>query len=284
MPTTNALVLNERLHKATSDWIRHPVTTNIASGNEIVCTHLRQYDYDRDNYFQNWYVYIEDFLNTGVDRRVRAYYTANATLNVYGTALTADGSNTQNIRLSRTSFSKAQQALNDALRETYPSLHKRVVDKSLATNMHLFEYPIPASFNNGEIYEVAINVAIANTSQEWKETYRYDFGWAVINEGNTLHLNNLHTSGFEIRLSGITPLEQVNAASDAVNVSGSQLDLLVAYAKYKLYGQYVQPAASTDTERYEREEAKAYGEYKRLLPKARMTMPARPLRMGRLDA
>lgn len=278
---TNASVLNEKLSVSTGDWLRVAVSTNIAAGNNIQANTLQEYDNGRDNAFQDHFVYIENFLNAGIERKVRNYYTANATLNVFGGALTADSSNTQTIRLSRIPYGQKQRAINTAISELYPTVHKWAVDKSLATNMNLFEYPLPSAFiPHGDVFSVAVNTVLANAATEWKQTYIYDKGFSITNEGNTLRLSSLHTNNYEIKIEGITPLETVVNPSDTVNIDEPQTSLLIAYAKYKLYMNQLEPVASQDVGRYESASARAFAEYKRLLKTARMSMPARPLRLG----
>jgi len=276
---TNALVLNEKLSVSIGDWLRVVTTTNIGTADKIAATGLNEYDNARDDHFQDWHVYIEDFANNGVERKVQKYYAANTTLNIYGANLLEDApaTNLATIRLGRYSFGQKQRAINTAIKEIYPTLHKWVVDKSLATNEDLVEYPMPSSFDGGDVHSVAVNMVIANASTSWQQMYRYDSAWSIVNEGNTLRLSSFPGSGNEIKIEGVVPLGTVGAASSVVNIGEPQASLLAAYAKYKLYQGQGQPVSSEDRVRYKQEMAEAYSEYKRLLSGARMTMPARPL-------
>ncbi len=279
MPTS-VLKIAERLHKDMGDWLNVPCTTALAASTHVSATGLQQYDNAREGLFVDWWLYIPDFLNTGKDRKVRLYYTANGTCNVWGAAYTSDASNLSNVWLFRYSMTDTLQLIDKSVRELYPVLHRVIVDKSLATNSDLFEYPLPTVFDQiGAVYEVAINVSAANTSTEWKQTYIYDNHFSVINEGHTLRLNDLHSDGREIRLTGIVPLESVSHQVNTVNIAGPQLDLLIAYAKYKIYQQKQQPISSEDITRYREEEARSYNEYRRLLPMGRMQTPPAPIRI-----
>jgi len=276
--TTNALQLNERLSKSANDWLRVAVTTNVAADRLIISTSLNEHDGGRDGYFEDWWVHIGDFLNAGVERRVRNYYTANATCNVFGAVFTADAVNASTIRLGRYSYGEKQIAINAALEELYPILHKKVEDKSLATNSVLYEYPIPSTFNQGDIYGVQVNTyrsaASAADEQEWREIYN----WTIMNEGNTLRIPELFASDYLMKIYGTVPMETVEATTDVVNIDDpDHLRLLTAYAKYKLYDNKAAGVSSEDQIRYERETAKAYAEYKRLLPKSRMSTPRKSL-------
>ena len=278
--TVSGKTLNERLHKSFGDWRRVTVTTNIAADNKVVSTTLNQYDNARDGVYVDHWVYIEDKLNTGIERKIQYYNTANATARVYGANFTVDASNASNVWFSRYPYSDYEQAIKDASMELYPTLHKKVTDKSLATNSHLYEYPLPSSFDNGDVYSVAVNTGIGATSTIRQQLYRYDFGWSITNEGNTLRMSKLFDSGLEVKIEGIAPIEQATATTN-VNIAEPQVGLLTAYAKYLMVDRMGYPISSMDEYPYEKDAAKAYGEFKRLLPKTRMSIP-RPLKMAQI--
>jgi len=126
MATTDALTLNELLSKSLGDWIAVPTSANIAANTCVRAEGLNQYDGGRNDYFTDWWLYISDKGNAGVDRRIRNYYTSNATCNVFGAALSADAAVNANIRVSRYSFSQKQIAINTAVKDIYPILHRRL--------------------------------------------------------------------------------------------------------------------------------------------------------------
>ena len=126
MATTDALTLNELLSKSLGDWIALPTSANIAVNTTIRAEGLNQYDGGRDDYFTDWWLYITDKGNAGVDRRIRNYYTSNATCNVFGAALSADAAVNANIRVHRYSYSQKQVAINTAIKDIYPILHRRL--------------------------------------------------------------------------------------------------------------------------------------------------------------
>ncbi len=278
MPTS-ALNIAERIYRDRGDLIAVSATTALSATTHVTSTTLSQHDNGHDDIFIDWWLYIPDFLNEKKDRKVRKYYTANTTVNVWGAAYTADAANLSNVWLSRYSMTDMLRRIDDSVRELYPTLHRVVVDKSLATNSDLFEYPLPTLYDqSGSVYEVAINVSTGNTQTEWQQTYVYDPYFSIVNEGHTLRLSDLHTDGREIRLTGIVPLESVTSQANTVNISGPQVELLVAYTKYKIAQNQQAPVGSEDVGRYEKQEAKAFAEYKRLLPKGRMQTPPSPIR------
>ena len=88
--STSALELNKLFHQQVGDYIAVQVTTNITTSALIVSTALQQYDGGRDSYFVDWWAYITDKNNAGVDRKVKNYYTSNATMEVWGASFSAD--------------------------------------------------------------------------------------------------------------------------------------------------------------------------------------------------
>ena len=126
MSTTDALTLNELLSKSLGDWIALPTSANIAANTIVRAEGLNQHDGGRDDYFTDWWLYITDKGNAGVDRRIRNYYTSNTTCNVFGAAFSADAAVNANIRVHRYSFSQKQIAINTAIKDIYPILHRRL--------------------------------------------------------------------------------------------------------------------------------------------------------------
>tara|TARA_Y100000310_G_scaffold131489_1_gene130696 strand:- start:1634 stop:2947 length:1314 start_codon:yes stop_codon:yes gene_type:complete len=434
MGTTNAMYLNELLHKSVGDWTRVPVSTNIGADTLIKATRLNAYDGGRDGLFDDRWVYVEDFLNAGEDRRVRKYYTANGTANVFGTNFTADASNTQNVRLHRYSYTDAQESINDAIKELRNVLHRRLdfwevvsgdmlpnpffrdwtssskpdkwtikdgsatantggmytlgAKKSMklvatATNGLAYvssdDYPrlldamgrtadlrawarpttaddafvrietkqadgttqvlqstttcpvnefselsLTDQMLNDNLVQINVGVGVGTNGQSahftksrlfGRTTYEYllpnDFrdgalsdvevqsngdtntiaprfwskarGWDIEDDGTDkfLRMPSSYPNDVYFRLKGYAPLSTVNAASDTIETDEeNHLSMLIAYAKYLLYQKTEQPVSSEDKGRYETQAAKAYGEYKRLLPSGRMVPPSGPMRLG----
>ncbi len=119
--TTALSVLEQRLGESISDHLEILVTTAIAANNYIISTNLTSYDGGVDGYFVDWWVYITDKANAGVQRQVSAYTSSTGTLTVRGAALTVEtvGTNYATIRLHRYNRDKYVQAFNNASRELY---------------------------------------------------------------------------------------------------------------------------------------------------------------------
>ncbi len=165
MGTTNALALNQRLSEVLGDWIQVPTTTNVAASRLIISTNLNQYDGGRDDYFTDWWYYIVNGNNAGADRKARFYYTGNAAANVYGTVFSAD-TNAADIRVHRYNYTDKQRALNETIRETYPSLHKKLditelVSQDALPNSHFRDWSVSAVPDK---YALTNATATANTT------------------------------------------------------------------------------------------------------------------------
>src|SRR3990167_11322313 len=88
--TTALSTLMQRLSEPIGDWLRVAVTTNIAANTSIISTNLRPFDGGQDDYFNDWWVYIEDKNNTTVERQISDYATSSGTITVRGANLSAD--------------------------------------------------------------------------------------------------------------------------------------------------------------------------------------------------
>lgn len=279
MALTNALTLTKQLSIGMGDWVQEQVTTNIAAGNIVTSTTLQQWDRGRDGYFNDWWLYIEDFLNAGVERRVRDYYANNGACNVYGPALTADASNTQTVRLGRYRYTDKLQALNEAVKEVYPTLYQEVVNSKMLTVLDVHEYALPTALADGDLRFIEINTVNASTvqMQGWSTVY----GWDLLPDGTDvwIRLPYVYPANTLMRFGGMTPLSTMTNATDTTEIDENKSDLLVAYAKYKFYQKADQPLSADDRSAYQTEAARAYGQYKELLPRKRMTSQPGPMRL-----
>ncbi len=273
MGTTTELVLNERVHRSMGDWLKVQTTTNIAASNVIVSNTLSQYDGGRDGYFVDRWCYIETMANAGTVRRVKNYYTANTTAELYGINLTAN-TNVADVWFNRYSFTDVQDSIRDSLRELYPVIHRPIVNTKMLTTYDYFEYTLPAEFADASILQVHIQENSTTTDAEkyWLPIHE----WDIIEDGTNriLRLGGVPASNTNMKITAIAPINITVNASDTIPISEERhLALLTAYAKYKFYDKHGGLASSQDRERWERESLKAYAEYKRLLPTGRMISP-----------
>lgn len=435
--TTTLLTLDERLLQSMGDWKQELATTYLSNTSKyIISTHLNKYT-SQDDYFNDWWAYIEDKLNIGVSRKVSDYVAANTTLTVLAAANFLLDTEYATFRLSRSDYDTRKRAINEAIRETYPTLHRRVDNRTLSTgnilpNAHfedwavntypdkytvtncavtantvagyyrggaksakvvasatngymsissdsfprlldlmdkeidfkawalpqaanntrlavyvkkadgttatqdattanpaglftllkiedyavpddiveiqfrfpvltntqygffdaarvtgrdIYEYLLPKDFQNGSISEVYIQTHGYSDEKcddlqprEWAKIY----DWKIITHGTEKYLvlpAGQFSENLQIRLIGTAPLESLSASSDTISLDDPEVNLLIAFAKYKLYQATEGIPASEDIGRYERGSAKAYAEYMRLLPNLKMAMPSRTLNL-----
>ncbi len=135
--TTTLATLEQRLSELIGDWIECLVTTAINADNLVVSTNLNEYDGGINDYFNGWYCYITDKANAGVERQISDYATATGTITVRGAVLADDAANLATIRVYRHSRTNKVKAINRAIEELYPSLHKRRDDLTLVTGNNL---------------------------------------------------------------------------------------------------------------------------------------------------
>ncbi len=274
--TTSALELNRLLSQSIGDWIAVQTTTMLINTNAtIMSTNLWQYDSSRDDYFRDWWATITDKNNAGADRKVKNYYTANGGIVCYGANFALDTVQA-NIRVHRYSYSDKQMAINSAIKEVYPTLYRDVDDRaSITTNSLLYEYALPSALQTGSLKQVLINAAGTTSEATWDRIV----GWDIVNAGAYIRFPATYTSGHIIRLIGIAPLETVVNTTDVVNIDAPRTDLLIAYAKYKLYQGIEGYPASEDTGRYESASMKAYREYLLMKPRLQMMPPLSTMNM-----
>lgn len=132
--TQTLLTLVNELAKSNGDYISVATTTNITTNTTVVSTGLREYDNSADDYFNNWWVYINTTNNANVMRKVSNYTTATGTLTLYGANLAAESAaaTIYVFRYSRTAY---KDAVLEAIKEIYPTLHISVDEEIVAGNI-----------------------------------------------------------------------------------------------------------------------------------------------------
>ena len=130
--TTTLATLEQRLCEAHGDWLSVSTTTNITTNNYIFSTTLNQYDKAQDDFFNNWWVYIDGVTNAGVIRKIKDYTTATGRIEVYGAALVAETA-ARTIRVSRYSETDQLNTINRAIEQIYPSVKIPLDDLTLLT-------------------------------------------------------------------------------------------------------------------------------------------------------
>lgn len=132
--TTTLLSLEQLLSESIGDWLEFDTSTNISTGssNVVIASTLNNYDQQTDDYFKDWWLYITEGNNSGVSRRLREYQSATGTMKAVGSAFSAESS-AVTVRLHRFDRRNKLRALNRAIEQLYPSLHRRLDDITLVT-------------------------------------------------------------------------------------------------------------------------------------------------------
>lgn len=159
-------VLKQRVSESINDWIEVIVTTAINADNLVVSTNLNEFDGGSDSAFVGWYCYITDKANAGTDRQVSAYATSTGQLTIRGAVFSDDSADLATIRLHRYSNTLVGKALNRAIEEVFPALHRKVDDTTLITgnslpNAHFEDW---ASSSIPDFYGVSNATAAAITT------------------------------------------------------------------------------------------------------------------------
>jgi len=128
--THTFLELKEWLLQSLGDYIKVATTTNITTNTSVVSTTLNSYDDGRDDYFNDWYVYINGTTNVGVSRKISDYATSTGTITVFGANLAAE-TGSKDVYVTRYNPDHIKWALIDACKEIYPTLHLPIDDQSL---------------------------------------------------------------------------------------------------------------------------------------------------------
>ena len=142
MGETTLKSLVQLLDEAIGDYLTFNTTTAITASVSVISTTLREHDGGADGYFDEWWVYIAGTANAGVLRKTglpaaTTYATATGNLYVAGTTLTPEtaGTTATNVTcyLHRYNRDNKKRAINRALEQVYPALHKPLDDLTLVT-------------------------------------------------------------------------------------------------------------------------------------------------------
>jgi len=131
--STSLETLIEKLSVNIHDFLEVATTTNIAgSSTDVISTTLNEYDDGADDFFNDWYCYIDGVNNAGINRKVADYVTATGTLTLQGANLAAESA-AVNIRLYRYSRDDKVSAIQDAILEKYPQTFLYLDNTDLVT-------------------------------------------------------------------------------------------------------------------------------------------------------
>jgi hypothetical protein len=235
------------------------------------------------------YPRLLQLMNTTVDFKVWAYPNKanDTTINIV--TFQADGT-TQTLSSTTTTYANKwnlielkEQKLNDNLTYVFISFRLGTASQNCyLDNAQLFGKPIekyllPTSVHNGKI--VALYIQNWSHSNEYldpcdvpnPESWKRIFNWQYEFDGTNdwLDIPN-QTERLKIKALTLNPLDQLTLGTDTVNINGRRVNLLLAYAKYKLYQQQRSVPSSQDVTRFDKFMAESLAEYNRLLPSCRI--------------
>jgi len=131
--STTLDTLETRVSQKIGDYISVAVTTAITTDHSVISTNLNEYDGGEDNHFIDWYCYITDEANIGVERQISDYATSSGTLTLRGANLLDDGVKLAVIRVYKYKRANKILAINDATRDISQVLFRRLDDITLIT-------------------------------------------------------------------------------------------------------------------------------------------------------
>lgn len=163
--TTTLLVLHQKLSQAIQDFIEEDTTGIIGAGVTVLSTNLNKWDRAKDDRFNDWWLYITEGNNLGVEREISDYATATGTCTVRGANLAAEAG-AVTVRWGRYSWAEKLISLNNASREIYPNLYRAIENHDLITgnilpNSHFQDW---ASSSYPDFYTTVLAAAVANTT------------------------------------------------------------------------------------------------------------------------
>ena len=172
--TTTLANVDQRVQEGLSDRISVAVTTAITTNTSIISTNLRQFDGNDNDYFNEWWVYITDFANAGVERRIADYVTSSGTITVYGANLASDGANLATIEVTKYRRTDRVNAINRAIEEIGKKISRVVDDTTLITGNWLpnASFERWAVSTNPLFYALSNSTSVADTTADeyWNAT------------------------------------------------------------------------------------------------------------------
>lgn len=252
----------------------------------------------------NGYAYITsrdyppllDLMNKTVSFRAWAYpeMANDAFLTIYtvkadGTAQTLN-STTACPAVNWTLLELKDQAINDDIVEiefrfrVLTNTKYAIFDGARAIGGQNYEHLLPNDFEAGNLLQVYVQSAGQTEyacdelqPKYWERVYSFEI--TDNSSDKFLRLPHLYPDEHRIRLIGHRRLEDLSSDTDTICIDGEAVNLLIAYAKYKLYQMAQDLPASEDISRYESAVAKAYAEYRRLLTNLKMREPPRTMKL-----
>lgn len=173
--STTLAVLRQRMSEDMGDWLSSTVTTALAAGTTVLDTTLANVEGgDITDHFNNQYVLVTSGANsvaagTVVPQRRISDYTANALVITGGNWVT-DGTVKSTYEIHKINPAEKLRAINSAARELYPTLHRRIIDRSVVTGNVLPDFNWWTTAAAHKFYSTSASAAIARTANSTQFT------------------------------------------------------------------------------------------------------------------
>ena len=146
-----------------------------------------------------------------------------------------------------------RKAINRALVDCYPVLHRPIVATGVQTATNYYQYDVPNDIRKINSVEVESSQNITSEVQTTRGQPWTQVPFSAIKDGLTqvIEVKSQYTPERRLRIRGIGTLSQLYNDSDYVEAIEPQTELIIYYAAFRLYrGLAAEAAASSDTDRY----------------------------------
>ena len=156
MPSITRANLRKGLARTLGLYEEFATTTNITTNTSVVSTGLTDLGYEIDDTLIGKWIFIKGTANPNESRFVNDYTASSGTIDVRGTALSAE-SGSMSCELHEFSPARLHDALNTARMEAFPYLYKHARFEALSANYNQHELTLPSARFKGSPYEVLLS-------------------------------------------------------------------------------------------------------------------------------
>jgi len=163
MDTITLLALLQDFGESHGGFHSFATTTNITTDQDVISTALTDYDNSEDDFFKDWWLWINTIANATKLKKVTAYTSTSGTLTVDGVAYSSESA-AATCYLFKYNRDQMKEALIQAEKDIFPTLYKRVDNQTLSTGNilrdgHLEEW----SSTSALTYWTVSNVTLTRT-------------------------------------------------------------------------------------------------------------------------
>ena len=147
MATTTALstILPQFARRIGSYIGSFSTTTTITTNTSVIATGLRDLGFTDDDVLNDSFIKITSGNNLNDVRLIADYTGSSGTITVAGTNFSADSGTGTTFEIYRYDPDQLRDALNDAARQAFPALFKRIDDRTLTVAPSQARYELPSA-------------------------------------------------------------------------------------------------------------------------------------------